>query len=234
MEEVALAALCPARVRRSIRPHPAARVRAPRISAPRAAGHVRVAARRIGETTYALFASSSEESQRHSSLTCLRISGFETNYASRAPDFLRDLKQLSEEKGRRGRQPFRIAVRHGAVALGPALRPRLGEPVAHTERGVVVGAVRAKPRAREHHELEAEAEGRRADANAAAGDRGARGAGVPGGARARRAPPVSPHAAHTLDSASQPDPNTKITVPMQFAGQLDDSKFIIIWRVERV
>ena len=62
--------------------------------------------RRIGETTYALFASSSEESQRHSSLTCLRISGFETNYASRAPDFLRDLKQLSEEKGRRGRQPF--------------------------------------------------------------------------------------------------------------------------------
>ena len=95
--------------------------------------------RRIGETTYALFASSSEESQRHSSLTCLRISGFETNYASRAPDFLRDLKQLSEEKGRRGRQPFRIAVRHGAVVLGPALQPRLGEPVAHTERGCCRG-----------------------------------------------------------------------------------------------
>ena len=37
----------------------------------------------------------------------------------------------------------------------------------------------------------------------------------------------------TRDPASQPDPNTKITVPMQFAGKLDDSKFIIIWRVSR-
>ena len=37
----------------------------------------------------------------------------------------------------------------------------------------------------------------------------------------------------TRDPASQQDPNTKITVPMQFAGKLDDSKFIIIWRVSR-
>ena len=50
-------------------------------------------------------------------------------------------------------------------------------------------------------------------------------------ARARARALASPFL--TRDPASQPDPNTKITVPMQFAGKLDDSKFIIIWRVSR-
>ncbi len=136
MEEVALAALCPARVRRSIRPHPAARVRAPRISAPRAAGHVRVAAKENRRDHVCPFASSSEESQRHSSLTCLRISGFETNHASRVPDFLRDLKQLSEEKGRRGRQPFHWSE-SGSPVADLTLQPRLGRASGSHGKGVL-------------------------------------------------------------------------------------------------
>ena len=107
--------------------------------------------------------------------------------------------------------------------------------------GERVSGVKRQPRAStegKHDELEAEAEGRRADANAAAGDRGARGAGVPGGASAHSRRRVARARALaspflTRDPASQPDPNTKITVPMQFAGKLDDSKFIIIWRVSR-